>query len=320
MTITRTELQNLGTHLPLFGGPDATAESWLHSESVQSYLNLYHINFSLEIANVGHRFGKFAAAGFDIALHHWQVENALGTVFVIHGFTDNVGLMQHLIRHLLTSGYSVVAFDLPGHGLSSGARAAIDNFDQYRDVLFECLELMESRAQTPWFGVGQSTGGAVWINYLCSFPDQEKVQKTLLLAPLVRAHGWSWLQWFYPMVRFFTPTLQRKFVTNSHDPEFLKFIEFQDPLQPPTLPLRWVGAMDRWAGRIESFSPQWQPLAIVQGDQDVTVDWRYNLRKIQSLFPDSQLTLIEGAAHQLVNEAEPWRTDVMKAISGWLKS
>lgn len=320
MTITRAELQNLGGHLPLFRSPAAVSDDWLHSEAVQSYLNLYHINFALELEDISHRFGRFAAAGFDIALHHWQRADSRGTVFVIHGFTDNVGLMQHLLRHLLRSGWSVVAFDLPGHGLSSGERAVIDNFDQYRDVLFECLALLEGAASGPWLAVGQSTGAAVWLNYLCAFPDQDRIQRTLLLAPLVRSHGWAWQRWALPWVRLWVPELPRKFLANSHDRDFVHFIQYQDPLQPHTIPLRWVAAMAQWDRKFNSLATQWQPLVVVQGDQDLTVDWHYNVRRVQQVFPDTRLQLVEGAGHQLVNEAEPWRSQVLATISAWLDS
>ena len=55
-----------------------------------------------------------------------------GTVFILHGYFDHVGLYTQLIDRCLGAGFDVLAYDQPGHGLSSGTLTAIGSFGSTR--------------------------------------------------------------------------------------------------------------------------------------------------------------------------------------------
>ncbi len=59
----------------------------------------------------------------------------VATMFMFHGFYDHMGLYRHVVDWALDQGFVVIACDLPGHGLSSGARASIDDFAVYQEVV-----------------------------------------------------------------------------------------------------------------------------------------------------------------------------------------
>ena len=323
MEITLERLQGLAEQLPLLDfSPSCEDTDWLNDQTVQAYLDHYQINFKKETLCQSHKFGKFTAAGFENACHIWQPENAKGTVFLIHGFTDNVGLYQHPIRFFLTQGYSVVAFDLPGHGLSSGVQASIDSFDQYREVLQSCLDHCQQVLPRPWHGVGQSTGGAVWLNYLINPHRANDIDKILLLAPLVRPRGWGVSKALFPFVKAFIKQLPRKFGENSHDASFLKFIKNADPLQARITPLRWAAAMQEWINTftLTLIRPQAIPLTIIQGDRDGTVDFKFNVKMIKKKFPNTQIKMVANARHHLVNESLPYRQKIFSFAEQWLTS
>ncbi|WP_439133793.1 alpha/beta hydrolase [Pseudomaricurvus sp.] len=332
MPPTLESLQQLAAHLPDFDFSLSVDQTdWLVTQPVQEYLNHYGINFAEEGLCESHHFGKFAAAGFDIAVQIWRPLKALtgnesdkdqskGTIFLIHGFTDSVGLMQHAIRFLLQSHWHVVAFDLPGHGLSSGVQASIDSFDQYRDVLQVCLAGCQQALPRPWHGIGQSTGGAVWLNYLGAKPDQTEIDRLLLLAPLVRPKGWGSARWLFPAVKMMTDQLPRKYNTTSHDETFLEFVRHHDPLQSRITPLRWATAMEEWVQAFRGFDIQQRPLTIIQGDADTTVDFRYNLKAICQKFPNTRVVMIADGRHQLVNESGFYRDQVFAETAKWLSA
>ncbi|PAV73167.1 hypothetical protein WR25_26215 [Diploscapter pachys] len=78
-----------------------------------------------------------------------------------------MGLYRHVIEWALGRGYAVIGCDLPGHGLSSGERASIDDFGIYQQVLealFEQARLLD--LPRPWHLCGQSTGGAIVVDHL----------------------------------------------------------------------------------------------------------------------------------------------------------
>lgn len=306
------------------------------SAEVQSYLDYYQINFARELVNIQHHFGYFEAAGYRLACHVWRPFDSLinidqnpeqaelqssfkGMVWFLHGYTDHVGVSEHIIRWLLQQGYGVVCFDLPGHGLSSGIAGSIGSFDEYRDVLIKSLELAGEQLPGPRFGIGHSTGCSVLLNLLGCYPQRQDFKKVILLAPLIRPHRWSITRWVFYVLRTFMPRITRGLNSSSHDQEFLDFIAYRDPLQFRHIPMAWMSAMDHWVNSFEEFSVQSRPIYIVQGDNDQTVDYRYNIGVIEQKFDRTDIKIIAGGKHQLVNESVDYRQQVWDAIFDVLK-
>ena len=124
---TASDIDQLRESLPEC---DFAADS-LAVPALHPYLQFYGIN-PLEFAAhdgaaLHYSAGTFDSAGFRIFCQYFCVSRdaCRGTVFVLHGYYDHGGLYGTLLRYLLHKGYGVVLFDLPGHGLSSGDRAAI---------------------------------------------------------------------------------------------------------------------------------------------------------------------------------------------------
>lgn len=318
MELTYQSLRDLAQELPAFDAEEADMQAWITRPDVQRYLNYYHINFTAEFANLNYRFGSQSAGEFDIAFHHWQPPNAKGTVFLVHGYTDNVGTMQHALRFLLQSDWAVVCFDLPGHGFSSGDQGSIHSFDQYREVLFDTFNLFTDKTPQPWHGMGQSTGAMVILNYLGSYPDQDKLDKAALLAPLIRTHHWSRDRWLFYLINPIINNLVRVFSPSSHDEVFLDFVRHHDPLQQRRTPVVWVRAMRQWIKKFSEFNTQWRKVTVIQGDQDKTVDWEYNTTEIERVFPNAETLVVNGARHQLVNESIKYRQQVFQLLAKWL--
>ncbi|HCS65867.1 MAG TPA: alpha/beta hydrolase [Cellvibrio sp.] len=289
------------------------------SSIVQAYLDFYGINFAKTLPGVAHGFGALDTGGFRIATHYWLPKNSRGTLIVVHGYYDHVGIFDKAIKFGLDSGLAVLAFDLPGHGLSSGERVAIDSFDQYADVLNAILNAAQKLLPSPYYALGQSTGGSVLLNYLWRYDSARAVPllgRIALCAPLVLPRGWRYSgRFLYTLVHRFIKRLPRGPSRSSHDADFNRFIDEQDCLQSPALSVRWVGAMKAWDQQFRSFPPLDKPVLVIQGTEDLTVAWRYNLQQIQRALPYARIEMIPGAGHQLVNEAEDLRAQVFTAIN-----
>lgn len=277
------------------------------------YAEYYGIDFGRQLGLL-HSFGYFEAAGHVIAVHAWLPDNARGTVLLAHGYFDHVGLYRHIIQHLLSLDYAVLAYDLPGHGLSSGQRAAIDDFYVYQQVLEQCLEKEENHFPRPWHTVSQSTGGAIIMEYLL-YAEHNPFEKVFLLAPLVRPKGWRTAQLLHSVVSPFRSGIKRAFTPNSNDSEFLHFLQHLDPLQAKVLSARWVGALKRWVPHFEQAQKTMVSPIVIQGDNDGTVDWRHNLGVIEEKFHQPDVHILRGARHQLANEDEAYRLDIARILS-----
>ncbi|MBC3450984.1 alpha/beta hydrolase [Pseudomonas mosselii] len=247
--------------------------------------------------------GGFRVAGFDLVGQLWLPEQPVATVFLLHGYYDHMGLYRHVIAWALGQGYAVIGCDLPGHGLSSGERASIDDFGIYQqvlDALFEQACLLE--LPRPWHLCGQSTGGAIVVDHLLHQGERSPADgQVILLAPLVRPRAWHWSKLSYRVLRHFVNGIERRFSENTNDPAFLPFLE-ADPLQPRRLPTAWVGALMKWVRRIEAAPRSTRQPLIVQGEADGTVDWPYNLKVLKAKFAEPQILMLPEARHHLANE------------------
>ncbi|MCE3252618.1 MAG: alpha/beta hydrolase [Cellvibrio sp.] len=312
------ESKLLQAQLPAIAFDPALDATWVANERVQAYLDYYGINFSRIIPGVSHGFGAVETDGFRIATHYWLPVNPKGTLVVMHGYYDHVGIFGHAIAFGLAQGLAVLTFDLPGHGLSSGEQVAINSFDQYADVLDVILIAAQRLLPMPYYSLGQSTGGAVLLNYLWRYDAARAsplLERIALCAPLVLPRSWNSGRFLYALVRRFIKRMPRGRSRNSHNLEFLRFVDEQDCLQSQTLSVRWVGAMKAWDKQFRAFPALDKPVLVIQGTEDLTVAWRYNVRQIRRALPKAQVVLIQGAGHQLVNEIESMRAQVFTEIS-----
>ena len=235
-----------------------------------------------------------------VMVQFFYANNARHQALLCHGYYDHVGIYGHVIEYCLSRGISVVTCDQPGHGLSSGARADIDSFDRYIEVIravraFAC----ERGFQDHWHILGQSMGGSIAMEY--AHRSAAGLDAIVLLAPLVRPYGWWLSRWYFSLVKHFIEARPRTFTNNADNPAFLSFVR-QDPLQPQTLPVTWVQAMVAWFTRFETYPTSGLSPMIVQGKKDKTVAWRYNFRFLKDRYPGAKWLELPNAGHHLVNE------------------
>lgn len=318
----RRELPDFSLEVPC--NPAGTALA----DSAQVYLEFYGFLEVLKDSEVdyfwGYRTCPCRGDNQRIATHYWRLRESKGTVFILHGLFDHVGLFQGLIGYLLSQQFSVVAIDLPGHGLSDGEATVIRSYFDYSQVLEDTYQFFRGQLpEGPVYGVGQSTGAAVLMAFCFSRASRGEAapfDRLAFLAPLVRPRQWGWGRLAYRWVGGYLKRLSRDLsIPNSHDAEFHSFLRYYDPLQAKHLSVDWVGALHEW---VEGFPAQPNlvtPLLIVQGTADRVVDWRYNVPAILSHFPNNQVNYIEGAMHHLANEADTWRKAVFAGVGQFLR-
>ncbi|NWN83369.1 MAG: alpha/beta hydrolase [Halomonas sp.] len=288
-------------------------------DHLERYLGYYGLA-PLLAGQVGLHLGFLDAGNFRLWASVWSPPVPIGTAFVVHGYFDHLGLYRHLLERLLERGWRVVLWDLPGHGLSSGRRASIEDFDDYGNCLhalqdhLECLGL----ASRPWLGIGQSTGAAILATDALTHGSADRWAGLALLAPLVRPWGWRQSSWLHLLVGPFMRSIPRKFRANSTDAEFAAFLRDRDPLQVDRVAVDWVSAMRRWMPRLLALPPNPVPTLILQGEQDLTVDWMWNLEVLKEKFPNAEVHLHPEARHHLVNEAEPIRQALFDTLDRFL--
>lgn len=290
------------------------------SAQARAYQRFYGLDLATRTQPPVSRLGRFEVDGFEVVAQVWWPPVPVATMFMLHGFYDHMGLYRHVLDWALDQGFVVIACDLPGHGLSSGERASIDDFAVYQDVLQALFAQAEAlQLPQPWHLFGQSTGGAIVVDHLLSRGMDSPAQgKTFLLSPLIRPRAWGMSLLSYYLLRPFVKGIARRFSENTNDPQFMPFL-LADPLQPLRLPTAWVGALARWIKRIEAAPPSPRQPVIVQGEEDMTVDWRHNLQVLRGKFDQPPILLIPRGRHHLANEIEPIRQASFSFLTDHLK-
>lgn len=324
----REQAETLRRQLPDFNLTRPINTASLHDEVTRAYLEFYGFFETLKAYDLDYYWGMqtclCGGQSMRIATHYWRRLNDRGTVFLAHGLFDHVGIFQKLVAYLLGQNYSVIAIDLPGHGLSEGGKTEIQSFNDYADVVVQVLGNLSAQTQgRPVYGVGQSTGAAVLMILCFEYTRREEtppLERLVLLGPLVRPRKWLIGRWAYKLFgRMIKHVYRDVTLVNSHDEEFHNFLRFYDQLQPRRLCISWVGALHRW---VETFHSQPQvniPTLLIQGTDDAVVDWSYNISAIKRHFPNHQVNYVKGAKHHMANEADPWRQAIYNGIGQFLR-
>lgn len=301
-----------------------------HFKSIEEYLEFYGLKF----ADTEHKFVPFKSNGFELAGQVYIPKEYKATVIFVHGYTGHCGLLSKIIKYLLENNYAVAAFDLLGHGLSSGKPLEIDDFSQYTNLLNDFLEIVKTQLHGPFHIIGHSTGCTIIMDYLIE-QNEDFFDKIIFAAPLVRCTLWNLAKIAYTIYSPLGLNIFRVIRTISSDKEFIKFLKYKDPLQAKSVPMNWVKAMFKWNEKIirQNRHPERsegsghqkseilnKPILVIQGTNDKTVAWRYNLKFIQSKFSRAEIELIPNARHELFNESADLRKEVFSLIADYLKS
>lgn len=238
-----------------------------------------------------------------------------GTLFLIHGYLEHGGTQVHLARIALKEGWIAVALDLPGHGLSPGTRASIQDFGEYAKAVGDLI------AAEPWPGnlaaAGHSTGCAALME--SRRRGLHNLEKVWFTAPLVRTWLWGPSMVIHPVISTVVPVLPARMGATSRDAAFNALLE-KDPLTTKQVPKDWVTALNRWEKTTLAWEPLPWALTILQGTADTVVDGTYNVPFLLEKYPGSRSVILEGALHDPPHDEEATATKSRDLFREWLRS
>jgi alpha-beta hydrolase superfamily lysophospholipase len=144
----------------------------------------------VENMSVKHTSDQFMGAGERLHLQSWlpaaadpeQPREPAAAIALVHGYGDHGGRHTWFGEDMAARGYAVYAYDLRGHGQSSGTRGQIKRFDDYLDDTAVFLDEVRRRQPgRPVVLLGHSLGGLI-----CSRFAQERpcdVRALILSSP-----------------------------------------------------------------------------------------------------------------------------------------
>ena len=278
----------------------------------------YFAHYGLDVPGVDHFFGTFVTNGFTLAAHVFRPPAYRSTVILMHGYYDHTGILKNLIHELIHNGFAVAVYDMPGHGLSDGERASIDDFSSYLSVFNDFDSLCRQHLHGPFHLVCHSTGSVACLNVLL-LTGKPVFERVVFLAPLVRSRYWNLSKVGFYMAKELLVSVPRVFRDNSSDETFRDFLQFRDPLQPRTVPMQWARAFFSWSENIQKAASSAKPVKLIQGTGDTTLDWEHNVAFFTRKFENIEITLVKDGRHQLLNESSGIRQRVLEEIVGYLE-
>lgn len=134
----------------------------------------------------------------EVSVHgFWSVvENPGASVLLIHGFGEHSGrYLKGIVPFFNQHGYSVLGFDLVGHGKSGGKRGHCQGYQQLMNLTGQGLQKARSRyPDIPVLLFGHSLGGNLALNFVLR--GLGKPQGVIASSPYLRLAfkppAWKW--------------------------------------------------------------------------------------------------------------------------------
>lgn len=186
-------------------------------------------------------------------------------VYLIHGWSGRGGQLAAFVKPLVAQGFSVVAFDAPGHGESEGGRTTLLEFER-------ALRAVAEKQGQPHAMIAHSLGGAA-----CA----------LALQMGLRAERIVFIGTPSDPARYFRSFLSRFGVSDSARVEIERSFESRFQFRWDDLSLVRIGA------KVNA------PLLVVHDRDDEEVPCEEG-NLIVSAWPKSQLLSTEGLGHRRI--------------------
>jgi alpha-beta hydrolase superfamily lysophospholipase len=262
------------------------------------------------------------ADGRVLCRRSWSLPQATGAVLLVHGLGEHSGRYRHVAAWFNARGYDVRSYDQRGHGRSEGPRGGLRRPDDLLTDLTAVYDDYAARAPARPLLLGHSMGGLVAARTVL---DGRVVPPAMVLSsPAMRSHEAPWLQRLAAMLNRVLPNLPLRtglaLDALSHDPAVIAAYR-ADPLCSGRITPRMADFIFRTGPScIADASKLAVPTLLLAAGADRLVDPAGSREFAGAAWATRQLTArhFDTLYHELFNEAEPARSQVMKQLGDWL--
>lgn len=259
-----------------------------------------------------------------LQLHDWPLPQARrGGVLILHGLGEHAGRYARLAQWFNARGYAVRSYDQRGHGESPGPRGVLSHPD---DLLADLGVVHADYARTLGTApllLGHSMGGLVALRAVL---DGRVTPRALVLSsPALRSHASSGLQRLAATLSRLLPNLRMRNGLDlqrlSNDARVVAAYR-DDPLCHDRVSPRLADFIFRTgASCIADASRLEVPALLLVAGEDALVDAGGSRDFSAGAARTKRLTTRYFAAlyHELFNEAEPGRGQVLRQLQDWLE-
>jgi alpha-beta hydrolase superfamily lysophospholipase len=254
----------------------------------------------------------------------------VGTVVLVHGIGEHAGRYAHVVDALRGAGWAVVAYDHRGHGRSGGRRGTIPRPDALLEDLAEVVDLaLAETAPRRLLLLGHSMGGAVAARFVAEAlaerpaPWSRPVDALVLSSPAL-ANDLTWTDRVaLALLGLLAPNLTLgnglDAAKLSHDPA-VGAAYLADPLTHDRVSPRLARFVLDAGAHALARAADWQvPTLLLWAGADALVAARGSAAFAAASPPSVvHARAFPALYHEVFNEAEPARTEVLAALRAWL--
>lgn len=246
-----------------------------------------------------------------------EVLDAKGSIIITHGIAEHSGRYEEITKFLNDSGYSVIRYDVRGHGVSQGPRGKLKSYRQFIEDLHELVIEEKKKEPKKLYLLGHSMGGLIVLMYGVTYQDVDGIISSAAPSYFIkdvlpfRVMGYKWLGFLPKKTNFADDQLSRnKAVEEAYieDPLVLKKFYFSLAGNMFVSGVRYLNK------NIKNFS---SPLLMMHGEADKIVPTSFSHR-IKELIPVEDKTLITypDNYHEIFNDLD--KEKVFKDLQAWL--
>lgn len=262
------------------------------------------------------------ADGQKLFVRDWPCASAKAAVLFVHGLGEHSGRYAPLAQWFQQGGYAVRSFDQRGHGHTPGQRGAMRHADDLLQDLATVYADYANRLPRPPLLLGHSMGALVALR--CVLDGRIAPPGLILSSPALRSWEAPWRVRLMRGLNHVAPRLPLRsglpWTQVSHDLKAVAAYR-HDPLRSGWITPRLADFIFR-AGPacIADAARLAQPTLLLVAESDQLVDPAGSREFSRRAMPTGQLTtrFFSMLYHELFNEADPWRTQVLLRLSDWL--
>lgn len=267
---------------------------------------------------------NWSQEGQTIFAQGWNPPQTKGVVCIIHGFNEHSTRYEHVAKRLCQAGYAVLTFDEFGHGKTTGKRGHVPSYQAYLDSVQHIL----NEAETRFPGIkkylwGHSMGGGIVLNYLLK--RQPNIAGAIATGPLLKlgfeppAFKVLLAKIMVNIYPAFTESAALDSSAISRDKDEVRKYD-ADPFNHGKITAgAFLSMFDAGKWALANADKLSIPLLIMHGTADKLTSPEGTKEFVEKAPKNlTMFKLWEGFYHELHNEPEPDRSEVLAYITNWL--
>ncbi len=264
---------------------------------------------------------RFVGDGTQFYMQGWEPEHPKAVAALVHGQGEHTGRYAHVGSGLSEAGYTLVGFDLRGHGRSDGQRGHSPGYETLMDDVARFLQQVATRyPELPVFLYGHSLGGAIVVNFalrrkadLVGVIATGPLFKLAFEPPAIKLILAGVMNSIFPR---FSQDSGLDHTALSRDPEIVRAYE-ADPLVNGRITARhFYGFHNAGLWALEHAEELSLPLLLMHGTADRITSESASREFARKAGPLVTFHAWEGFFHELHNEPE--NAEVIRTMIEWM--